>query len=254
MPRKPRVHFPGAIYHSILRGNNRRNIFFSDEDRQKFYSLLEEGVSRFAYRIHAFCLMTNHIHLAIEISDIPISKIMQNLAFRYAQWINKKFNQVGHLFQGRYKAILVQNQSQLVDLCRYIHLNPIKAKMVENLDDYPWSSHLTYLGKEQLSWVITTEVLSLISQSFSNNVNYLEFIKNSPQSQEDKKPMIFTSLLHELTTTCRLNQKILTLDEVVNTVSQILKIEKSRKFSIPACSTTPAKLRTLSGNIWKTIC
>lgn len=242
MPRKPREHFPGAIYHTILRGNNRRDIFFYNEDRRKFYSLLEEGVSRFAYRIHAFCLMTNHVHLAIEISDIPISKIMQNLAFRYAQWINKKFNQIGHLFQGRYKAILVQNQSQLADLCRYIHLNPLKAKMIENLDDYPWSSHLTYMGKEQLSWVFVDEVLSVISQMFSNTINYLEFIKNAPQEQG--KSMSFALLPNLLVPPGRLNQGILTLDDVINTVSQVLKIEKSQIFH-PGMQHSASKARTL---------
>jgi len=112
MPRKARMtHFSGAIYHVILRGNNRQNIFFSPEDRYYIYSLFQEGTLRFGYHIHAFCLMINHMHLLIEVAAIPLGKIIQNLAFRYAQWSNRKLNKVGHLFQGRYKAILVQDQN-----------------------------------------------------------------------------------------------------------------------------------------------
>ena len=83
MARKPRIHYTGAIYHVMLRGNNRKNIFFSDSDRYYLYSLLEEGVIRFNYKIHAFCLMTNHIHLIVEVGEITLSKIVQNIAFRY---------------------------------------------------------------------------------------------------------------------------------------------------------------------------
>ena len=240
MPRKPRIHFPGAIYHSILRGNNRRNIFFSNEDRLQFYSLLEEGISRFRYHIHAFCLMTNHVHLLIEISDITLSKIMQNLSFRYAQWINKKLNQIGHLFQGRYKAILVQNQDYLVHLCRYIHLNPLKAKLVQNLADYPWSSHQTYLGKEELNWVTTQEILSLIQQLPNHLSTYQKFIEDTSQNW-DKEPIFSTTLDEEFIITDKVilkyqssqqpRQCSLPLECVIEIVSETLKIEKFKILS-----------------------
>lgn len=160
MARKPRLHLPGGIYHAMLRGNAGQSIFFSDEDRYRLYLLLQEGIARFNYRMHGFCLMDNHLHLAIQVTDIPLSKIMQNLAFRYTQWINKRERRTGHLFQGRYKAILVEKDNYLLELVRYLHLNPVRAGLVTQPEDYPWSGHLAYLGQEVLPWLTTQWVLS----------------------------------------------------------------------------------------------
>lgn len=88
MARKPRIHVPGGLYHVMLRGNGGMEIFYDDADRYHFYQLLQEGVVRYGHRIHGFCLMNNHVHLAIQVADEPLSKIMQNLSFRYTRWIN----------------------------------------------------------------------------------------------------------------------------------------------------------------------
>ena len=100
MARKPRVHFPGALYHVILQGNDGQTIFFDDKDRTRFYFLLQEGVERFGHRIHAFCLMGNHVHIAIQVSEVSLSRILQNLSFRYTRWVNRRQGRSGHLFQG----------------------------------------------------------------------------------------------------------------------------------------------------------
>lgn len=160
MARKPRVHFPAALYHVMLRGNARQDIFFDDEDRYRFYLLLQEGVERYGHRIHAFCLMTNHVHLAIQVGDIPLSRIMQNLSFRYTRWINWRRNRCGHLFQGRFKAVLVDADSYLLELTRYIHLNPVRADMTQLPEEYPWSGHRAYLGLETIPWLTTDWVLA----------------------------------------------------------------------------------------------
>ena len=114
-----------------------------------FYHLLQEGYQRFDHRIHAFCLMSNHVHLAIEVGAIPLAPIMQNISFRYTRWINQRQKRMGHLFQGRYKALLVDQENYLSALIRYIHLNPIRAGVVKELVEFPWSSHLAYLGKRR---------------------------------------------------------------------------------------------------------
>jgi REP element-mobilizing transposase RayT len=160
MARKPRLHIPGASYHVILRGNARDDIFFADEDRNRFYLLLQEGVERFGHRIHAFCLMTNHVHLAVQVGDVPLSKIMQNVSFRYTRWVNWRKNRTGHLFQGRHKAFLVDTDEYLLQLIRYIHLNPVRVGLTKLPVDYRWSSHLAYLGKEVLPWLATDWALS----------------------------------------------------------------------------------------------
>ena len=163
MARKPRIHYPGAVYHVVLRGNAQQQIFFAAADRFHFLSLLREGRERFDHMIHAFCLMPNHIHLAIQVRKVPLSRIMQNLCFRYTQWVNRRQHRVGHLFQGRYKAILVDADSYLLELVRYLHLNPVRAGMAQSPEDYSWSSHLAYLAKKKLPWLMKDWVLSQFS-------------------------------------------------------------------------------------------
>jgi len=143
----------------MLRGNGGQAIFSGDEDYAYLYGLFEEGTQRFGYRIHAFCCMPNHLHLAVQVGEIPLSRALQNVAFRYTRWINRRTQRVGHLFQGRYKAILVDRDSYLLELVRYIHLNPVRAALVAEADGYPWSGHRAYLGQERLSWLTTDWVL-----------------------------------------------------------------------------------------------
>ena len=177
MARKPRIHLPGGLYHVIFRGNGGQNVFLTDADRCHFYLLLQEGIHRFGYRVHAFCLMTNHIHLALQVGDIPLSRAMQNLSFRYTRWINWREKRTGHLFQGRYKAVLVDKDSYLLELVRYIHLNPVRAGMSTSPDEYPWSGHRAYLGKEILPWLTTDWVLSQFAKSFAKaHAAYIAFV------------------------------------------------------------------------------
>jgi putative transposase len=178
MARKPRLHLVGGLYHVMLRGNNGKNIFIDNTDREFLENLVAEGVKRFDHKILAYCWMNNHIHLAIEVNKIHLSKIIQNLSFRYTRYINKKKKQVGHLFQGRYKAILVEKDNYLLELIRYIHLNPIRAKLVNKMSDYKWSSHSLYIKKEQKTWVEFDKVLSMFSKNkVSASKKYLQFLK-----------------------------------------------------------------------------
>lgn len=159
MARKPRLHVNAGIYHVMLRGNGGQDIYIDDGDRRHFYRLLQEGVERYGHRIHGFCLMNNHVHLVVEVGDQPLAKIMQNLSFRYTRWVNKTHQRVGHLFQGRYKAILIDRNNYLLELVRYVHLNPVRAKLVRQAHLFRWSGHGAYLGRENLSWLTTEWVL-----------------------------------------------------------------------------------------------
>jgi putative transposase len=153
MARKPRLHVPGGLYHVILRGNARQDIFFTVEDRRRFFELVSEGVERYGYQVHAFCLMTNHVHLALQSGDQALSVGLQNLSFRYTRHLNARLKRVGHLFEGRFKAYLVDRDSYGLTLVRYIHLNPVRARMVRQPAAYPYSSHRAYLGREDLPWL-----------------------------------------------------------------------------------------------------
>jgi len=147
MARKPRIHFPGALYHVISRGNQRQDIFLEDRDLKTFLSYLSEYKARYPFYLYAYSLMKNHFHLLLEVDGTPLSKIMQSLLFRYTRYFNKRYGKVGHLFQGRYKAILCDKDAYLLELIRYIHLNPIRARVVTDPEKYLWTSHLRYLGK-----------------------------------------------------------------------------------------------------------
>ncbi len=149
MARKPRIHFPGALYHVIARGNQKQTIFRDKADSQTYLSYLAEYKSRYSFRLYAYALMPNHIHLLWEAEAAPLSKVMQILQFRYTRYFNRKYGKVGHLFQGRYKAILCDKEGYLLELVRYIHLNPVRAGVVKDPGRYPWTGHLSYLGKDK---------------------------------------------------------------------------------------------------------
>lgn len=159
MARKTRLHVPGGVYHVTLRGNGGQDIFFEPSDRRFFYGLLDEGTGRFGYRVHGFCLMTNHLHLVLQAGEAPLALPMQSLASRYARRINRRRHRAGHLFQGRYRALLVDADAYLLALVRYVHLNPVRAGLAASADDYPWSGHRAYLGLETLPWLTTDWVL-----------------------------------------------------------------------------------------------
>jgi len=160
MARKPRVHFAGALYHVMSRGNQGQAIFKDDQDRERYLDFLKEGPKRFGYRLYGYVLMGNHVHHLIEIGQTPLSKVMQNILFRYTRYWNHRYKTTGHLFQGRYKAILCDKESYLLELIRYLHLNPVRSKIVNDPADYAWSSHGAYLKGETKGWLLVDEVLS----------------------------------------------------------------------------------------------
>lgn len=149
MARPLRIEYPGAHYHVINRGNAGETIFISNRDREKFLQYLEMAVERFGIILHSYCLMSNHYHLLIETPQANLSSTIQWLNVSYATYFNKKRNRQGHLFQGRFKAILVEADEYLTQVSRYIHLNPVKAKIVESPQDYVWSSYSTIIGKHK---------------------------------------------------------------------------------------------------------
>jgi len=180
MPRKPRIHYSGAVYHVILRGNAGQPIFFADCDRYRFYLILQYVAEKFDCRIHGFCLMTNHVHLVVQTGDIPLSHIMQNLSLRYTKWINFTRSRTGHVFQGRYKALLLDADRYLLELIRYIHLNPVRAGMAATPDEYPWSSHLAYSGNETFPWLTIDWGLSMLSVDIGTaRKEYAKFVTDS---------------------------------------------------------------------------
>jgi putative transposase len=157
MARPLRIEYPGAVYHVTSRGNEKKPVFKDDHDRESFLNALQHVNKRYNWTCHAYCLMTNHYHLLIETPDGNLSIGMRQLNGVYTQLFNKWHGRTGHLFQGRYKAILIQKDSHLLEVCRYVVLNPIRAKMVERPEDWKWSSYLATAGKTKLHPSLTTD-------------------------------------------------------------------------------------------------
>jgi putative transposase len=159
MARKARLEVEGGLYHIITRGVDQRDIFHSPEDYQKFLTLLAVQKAKLPFFLYAYCLMTNHVHLLIERRADDIGRIMHRVLTGYTQYYNRRYRRSGHVLQGRHKAILCQSDPYLGELVRYIHLNPVRAKMVRKPESYPYSSHRAYIGTEPAGIVDVDPVL-----------------------------------------------------------------------------------------------
>ena len=170
MPRKARIDAPGALHHIIIRGIEKRQIFKNDSDRDQFIQRLSDILSDTATPCYAWALIPNHAHLLLKTGLTPISTVMRRLLTGYAVYFNHRYNRHGHLFQNRYKSILCQEETYLHELVRYIHLNPLRAKLVEEikaLDKYPFSGHSAVLGKVKRDWQQVDYVLSFFGKNKS---------------------------------------------------------------------------------------
>lgn len=178
MARPLRIEYAGALYHVTSRGDRREDIYLDDEDRLDWLDVLALTCQRFNWVVHAYCQMTNHYHLLVETIDGNLSKGMRQLNGVYTQHFNHRHSQIGHLFQGRYKAILVQKDSYLLELSRYVVLNPIRARMVKNLDQWTWSSYPAIIGVTTApEWLDTDWLLTQFGrQRKLARENYHEFI------------------------------------------------------------------------------
>lgn len=185
MARPLRVSYPGAFYHVTARGNERKEIFSSNRDRLRFLSYLESAHMRYGALFHGYCLMENHYHLLLETPRENLSQIMHHINGAYTIYYNVKTSRSGHLFQGRYRSILVEKDAYCLELSRYIHLNPVRAGMVKSVEEYPWSSYLAYIGKrEARQWMETGFVLASFGEDVSTaRERYREFVKEG----EEKK-------------------------------------------------------------------
>ena len=178
MARPLRIEFEGALYHITARGNARGNIVIDDRDRQRWLEALGETCDRFNWACYSYCLMDNHYHCLIETPEGNLSQGMRQLNGSYTQFFNRQHRRVGHLFQGRYLAILVEKETYLLELCRYIVLNPVRAKMVEAVLDWPWSSYRSAVGATAPpAWLDVKWQLSCFGSSMKEARRlYIEFV------------------------------------------------------------------------------
>ena len=188
MARPLRIVYEGAVYHVTARGNQRSVIFKTDRDRERFISQLAESVRLYDVRLYLFCLMTNHVHLVLETPQANLSRFMQRLQTAYTVYFNRKHNQSGHLFQGRFGSSVVDEDEYILKLSRYVHLNPVFVRAhknkpdrqrVEILRDYPWSSYRSYIGRcARLDFVDYGPILAMMGVSGKKqNAAYRRFVE-----------------------------------------------------------------------------
>ncbi len=179
MSRPLRIEFNGALYHITARGNARQAIFLNREDFTDFLGILSHVVKRYRFLLHAYCLMDNHYHLLIETPEGNLSKGMRQLNGIYAQHFNQKHQRVGHLLQGRYRSILVDKENYLLELSRYIVLNPVRAGIVKDPKDYQWSSYPVTAGNTKIPGLLTDWILSQFSEEKRKAlIQYQAFVRS----------------------------------------------------------------------------
>jgi len=179
MARPLRIEYSGALYHVINRGNAGEVIFRVNGDREKFLDYLGKAVERFLLKVHVYCLMNNHFHILIETQQPNLSRAIQWLTVSYAGFFNRKYQRIGHLFHGRFKSILVEADEYLKQLSRYIHLNPVRAGLVNQPADFMWSSYPIFIGKAMApGWVETEWLLSQFGRTRKIAIkNYKDFVE-----------------------------------------------------------------------------
>jgi putative transposase len=257
MARPLRIEYPGAFYHVTSRGNEQKDIFKSRRDREQFLSYLKSSTERYGAVIHAYCLMSNHYHLLLETPEGNLSQIMRHINGAYTTYFNVKRKRAGHLFQGRFKAILVEADEYATELSRYIHLNPVKAGIVTKPEEYEWSSYRYYIGQAKApTWLRTSFVLAYYG-GMAGVDKYREFV-NEVREQDGESPLkgaIAATILGSSEFVKRITQSHLdemqadrnipafrkltrpTLDEIERTVGKLISEDKtlSRKVSVFFC-------------------
>jgi REP element-mobilizing transposase RayT len=268
MARPLRIEYPGAFYHVTSRGNEQKDVFKSRKDKEKFLDYLSSATVRYGAVIHVFCLMSNHYHLLLETPEGNLSQIMRHINGAYTTYFNVKRKRSGHLFQGRYKAILVEADEYAAELSRYIHLNPVKAGMVTAPEEYEWSSYRHYIGlTEAPAWLKTSFILGWFSGEDAKK-KYRQFVDDAAK-QETESPLKgavastilgrsgFLKLITEtylgeieedrnLPAVRKLNRP--TLEEIIGTVETLINndVTLSRKISIYFCQRySGARLREI---------
>lgn len=190
MPRPPRIHVPFGFYHVTLRGNHQRAVFFHDGDQRLLNVIVARALATHSARLHAYCWMSNHLHFLIQVGADPLAGVMRAIASEFAREMQKKLDTTGHFFERRYHAKLVDVDAYFLELVRYIHLNPVRAKMVARPESHAWSSHHAYVGARDEAFVTTEFALSMFGMDPVSAIRaYLEFL-GAREAQEWEPAMM----------------------------------------------------------------
>lgn len=225
MARQSRIHYTGALYHVIARGNNREVVFHDGEDKSKYLALIERYKQKYQFHLYAYAIMDNHVHLLGGVADEPLSKIMQGIQQSYTQYYNRKYDRVGHVFEQRYRAKLCNSDQYLVSLLRYIHRNPLRA----GLSQPCWTSHPAYQAGN--SSIVDTEfILSMLSNNKTKAIQkYMEYMEEELSESQQAETFEHIYSMPETTKASRAPEaSSVTFDELLTRVASVSEINKER--------------------------
>ncbi len=248
MPRQPRLKGENLTYHIVQRGNGRKNIFVDDEDKRRYLYTLKKKTEKDHFQVYAYCLMDNHVHILAKVSDSDISEIMKKVNVSYVMYFNKKHKKYGHLFQNRFLSEIVNTNRYLLQASKYIHRNPVKACMVDNPEDYIWSSYRIYIGieKDRFDIMNTDTILETISFNKKDAINrYKEFVgyedimdnehnKFMDMESKDERKKFDNELANKI-----INEKALSKEQLVIDIRNRTKLttrEIGKKLNISAAT------------------
>ena len=221
MSRKPRIHYEGALYHVIVRGNNRAYIFKSGENKEEYRKIVSKYKKRYRFKLYAYCIMDNHVHMLIEVGDVPLSKIMQGIQQVFTQRYNRKNRTTGHVFEQRYKSYLCDRDAYLLSLIRYIHQNPVRSKLTDGIN-YQWNSHKEYMRNPELADVDFP--LTLFSGKKNKAIKrYLSFV--GELESKDIQSMNIEEETTEIAKDIEIEHKI-AKEELIRIIEEVTKIKK----------------------------
>lgn len=231
MGRPLRITYSGAHYHVTSRGNEQKDVFKNRRDREQFLSYLESATTRYRAVIHAYCLMTNHYHLLLETPEGNLSEIMRHINGAYTNYFNTKRKRTGHLFQGRYKAILIEADEYLMELSRYIHLNPVRAGMTVKPEEHSWSSYNAYIGVRPKPHWLHTDVMK---EHFGDGDRYCQFVEEmlTKDYQSPLQGIVGSTLLGSEPFIQEIMATHLDGKQIERDVPAIRELSKSRKIAM----------------------
>jgi putative transposase len=241
MQNTPRMDEYFHTHHITARGNNKDKIFHNNKDYNKFIQILKKNLIKFSAECHFYCLMPNHVYLVVKSELYPIHRFMQTLSATYAKYYNDQYNHINHVFGKPFGSKPVSNDTYFIELCFYIHLNPVKAGLVAYVDDYVWSSHDVYRGKKQEIWVNTTKLMELLKERVSSPKPYYSFIYDRDNYYERPSGYLYDQDGFLMSTDDysvefkqrekRLNLSRFTIDEIVLQICKSMSLSKRQILS-----------------------
>ena len=249
MARLPRLHGPGGYYYVHLRGNGGQAIFHDTEDRYEFSRLVSKALRRSRAHIHGYCWMANHVRFAVQISDVPVGRLVQRIAAQHSRRIHRRLGGSGHLFERGYRALLIDGERYLHELVRHIHLTAVRAGVTADATEYAWSGHRAYLKLARVPWLTTNVVLKMIGGTRNPVEAYRKFMAESDEQQDNERfersssrePRVLgdEEFLSSIAVKARPRRRMASIDQLIDSVAKMLDVPRNEMLS-------PSRRRRLS--------